>query len=163
MMSWIKVSVFLDHIDEISEQKIEFSKISLKVLIVDDNTISRKLAKGILEKQNFDVMTASSGSEAIEKVRDNEFNLILMDCQMPVLDGFETTMAIREIEQELGRYTPIIALTALAMKGDRERCLAAGMDEYISKPILIEKLFRAISNVIDQNDKRKNLSSGLPV
>lgn len=107
----------------------------LHVLLAEDNLVNQKLALGLLNKQGHHAVLACNGAEAVEKYRSDHFDVILMDVQMPQMDGLEATAAIREIEQKTGRKTPIVAMTAHAMKGDRERCLEAGMDQYLSKPI----------------------------
>jgi len=113
---------------------------SLHLLLAEDNPVNKKLASRLLEKRGHIVTHASNGREAIEAAEKQAFDLILMDVQMPGMDGFEATAAIREKEREIGRHVPIIALTAHAMKGDKERCLAEGMDGYLSKPIHPEEL-----------------------
>ena len=105
-----------------------------RVLLVEDNVANQKLASMILKKLGYEVILAANGKEAVSGM-ENPPDLILMDCQMPEMDGFEATVAIREMEQSIGRHVPIVAMTANAMQGDRERCIAAGMDDYISKPI----------------------------
>jgi PAS domain S-box-containing protein len=117
---------------------------SLRILLAEDNVINRALAVAILEKRGHSLAHATNGREAVEAVAREAFDLIFMDVQMPDMDGFEATRRIREIEEPLGRYTPIVAMTAHAMAGDRERCLAAGMDDYISKPLQKEDLLRVL-------------------
>ncbi len=107
----------------------------LPVLLVEDNPVNQHVATVLLERLGLEVEVASNGQEAVELVSRGKFSLILMDCHMPEMDGFEATVAIRKFEELTGAYTPIIAVTALAMAGDRERCIAAGMDDYIPKPI----------------------------
>ncbi|HTC35551.1 MAG TPA: response regulator [Bryobacteraceae bacterium] len=109
------------------------SQPKLRVLVVEDNAVNQRLAQRILEKEGHAVVLAGNGKEALELLAGQPFDLILMDVQMPVMDGFEATRAIRKLER--GGHITIIATTAHAMTGDRERCLAAGMDGYISKPI----------------------------
>jgi two-component system, sensor histidine kinase and response regulator len=118
----------------------------LRVLVVEDNPISRQLAVHLLEKQGHRVSVAADGREALAALegRDAPFDLVMMDVQMPEMDGLETTALIRRMEKDTGRHLPIVAMTASAMKGDRERCLAAGMDGYVSKPIQPEQFFAAI-------------------
>jgi PAS domain S-box-containing protein len=107
----------------------------LRILVAEDNLVNRAVATGILEKQGHVLMHAATGREAVEAFSDGFFDLILMDVQMPEMDGFEATRRIRELEEATGRHTTIVAMTAHAMAGDRERCLAAGMDDYLSKPV----------------------------
>jgi PAS domain S-box-containing protein len=107
----------------------------LRVLVAEDNAVNQRLATRLLEKRGHRVTVASNGHEAVEALAKQTFDLVLMDVQMPEMDGFEATAAIRELERRTSGHMPIIALTAHAMKGDKERCLAAGMDGYLSKPI----------------------------
>jgi PAS domain S-box-containing protein len=113
---------------------------ALRVLVAEDNTVNQRLATRLLEKRGHRVTITSNGREAVEALANHSFDLVLMDVQMPEMDGFEATAAIREKEKHNGVHIPIIALTAHAMKGDRERCLAAGMDGYLSKPIRSQEL-----------------------
>ena len=121
-----------------------------RILVVEDNMVNQIVATEILEQAGFQVDTAENGQEAVDKLSEN-FDIILMDCQMPVLDGFEASQKIREIEAQKGvsRAVPIIALTANALKGDRERCLEAGMNDYITKPIDAEELCALLAKYID--------------
>jgi len=116
----------------------------LHVLVVDDTVINQRLASGLLLKRGHTVEIAASGKAALEALERTKFDLVLMDVQMPEMDGFEATAAIREQERETGRRTRIVAMTAHAMSGDRERCLAAGMDGYLSKPIDQRSLFDVV-------------------
>jgi CheY-like chemotaxis protein len=109
--------------------------VSLRVLLAEDNLVNQTLAQRLLERRGHRVWTAINGEEAVRLHQSHEFDVVVMDVQMPVLDGLEATAAIRAAEHATGRLTPIIAMTAHAMKGDRERCLEAGMDAYITKPI----------------------------
>jgi signal transduction histidine kinase/CheY-like chemotaxis protein len=108
-----------------------------RILVAEDNVINRKVAVRLLEKRRFEVACADNGAEAVERFRNEPFDLILMDCQMPILSGYAATAEIRRIESECpgGRRIPIVAMTAHAMAGDREKCLESGMDDYLSKPI----------------------------
>lgn len=115
-----------------------------KVLVAEDNKLNQLLARKILEKEGFEVEIASNGLEAVQAFQKNNYAFILMDIQMPEMDGYETTRTIRAIEEERGGHIPIIALTASALDVARELCLKAGMDEYVSKPVDKEKLFTAI-------------------
>jgi signal transduction histidine kinase/CheY-like chemotaxis protein len=120
------------------------------ILLAEDNPVNQRVAQRLLEKRGFRVITAANGEHAIEMWRATLPDLILMDLQMPVLDGISATMRIREEEASGGAHTPIIALTANAMKGDRERCLRSGMDGYVSKPIDMEKLLAAIQAALEE-------------
>jgi CheY-like chemotaxis protein len=117
----------------------------LRVLLAEDSTVNQRLAVALLHKQGHQVTVASNGIEALAALERGVFDVILMDVQMPQMDGLETTARIRALEQGTDRHIPIIAMTALAMKGDRERCLDAGMDYYISKPLHPEDLFDALA------------------
>ena len=110
------------------------------VLLVEDNAVNRKVAQKALDKLGFTVETAVDGAEAVPLASARNFDIILMDIQMPRMDGYAATHLIREIQADSGRHTPIIAMTANAMTGDRERCIEAGMDDYISKPFTRESL-----------------------
>ncbi len=107
----------------------------LRILLVEDNVVNQMVGRGILEKARHRVVVAGNGKEALRLLDEQPFDLVLMDVQMPEMDGFEATAAIREKETRSGEHMPIIAMTAHAMIGDRERCIAAGMDSYITKPI----------------------------
>jgi CheY-like chemotaxis protein len=120
---------------------------SLKILLVEDNLINQKLATRLLEKAGHVVTVAANGKEAVDQVAARLFDLVLMDVQMPEMDGLQATQAIRQ--QEGGeRRLPIVALTAHAMVGDRERCLAAGMDGYLTKPVQTQVLFETMREVL---------------
>ena len=110
------------------------------ILLVDDNIINQKVAENQLSRLNYKFTTVSNGAEAVATLNSNHYDLILMDCHMPVMDGYEATKIIREQETVSGEHIPIIAMTANAMTGDREHCFAAGMDAYLSKPIQAAEL-----------------------
>ena len=116
----------------------------LTILLAEDNEVNQKLAVRLLEKRGHAVVAADTGKAALEALAKQSFDLVLMDIQMPEMDGLEATIAIRESEKKSGKHIPIIAMTANAMVGDKERCLAAGMDAYISKPLQIKELFAVI-------------------
>ncbi len=120
----------------------------LRILLAEDNPVNQKVAVRMLEKRGHNVTVASNGAEAVAAVAAGEFDLVLMDVQMPEMDGFEATAAIREQERETGRHLPIIAMTAHAMEGDREKCLAAGMDGYVAKPVASRELFAVIEGLV---------------
>lgn len=111
------------------------AKFKARVLVVDDYFFNQELTKEMLEMMNCEVDVAENGREAISQFESNKYDLIFMDIQMPEVDGYEATKQIRQIEEGKKLHTPIIALTANVMQGDREKCLSAGMDDYISKPI----------------------------
>ncbi|HZU42066.1 MAG TPA: response regulator, partial [Terriglobales bacterium] len=119
----------------------------LRILLAEDNLVNRMVAVRLLEKSGHLVEVAENGHEAVAKLQLRDFDLVLMDVQMPEMDGLEATAAIRNLEKRTGNHVPIIAMTAHALKGDRERCLAAGMDGYISKPFKLEELLDQIEKV----------------
>jgi PAS domain S-box-containing protein len=119
----------------------------LRVLLAEDNPVNQRLAMRILERLGHNVQVVSNGKEALGRAQAEEFDVILMDVQMPEMDGLEATRAIRNAEAGTGKHVPIVAMTAHAMKGDREKCLSAGMDGYLSKPIRIYDLKGAMSEI----------------
>jgi two-component system, sensor histidine kinase and response regulator len=123
----------------------------LSVLLVEDSLVNRKLASAVLTKQGHRVTVAGDGREAVEAVARQQFDLVLMDIQMPEMDGLQATRAIRRAEQSTGQHVPIIALTAHALKGDQEVCLKAGMDGYVSKPVTARQLRQAIEEVLGKS------------
>jgi len=135
-----------------------------RILLVEDNMVNQIVAIEILEQAGFVVDTANDGQEAVDILSDSavgKFNIVLMDCQMPVLDGFEASRAIRKIEiQKNIQAIPIIALTANALKGDRERCLEAGMNDYITKPIDVDALNALLAKYIDVKDGSTHKKTG---
>jgi CheY-like chemotaxis protein/HPt (histidine-containing phosphotransfer) domain-containing protein len=120
----------------------------LRVLLAEDNAVNRRVAAGLLEKRGYEVLIATNGREALEILERETVDAVLMDLQMPVMGGFEATRVIREREVARDRRTPIIAMTAHAMKGDRERCLEAGMDDYVSKPVKPSDLVAALERAV---------------
>ena len=135
----------------ITKYSIRESHKRLRILVVEDNPINQKVAAHILQKYGNTVILANDGKEALEAFKKEEFDLILMDVQMPVMDGFQATAAIRKVERSTGKHIPIIALTAHTMKGDRKKCLDAGMDDYVSKPIKPDVLFQTIDELLLKN------------
>jgi signal transduction histidine kinase/CheY-like chemotaxis protein len=121
---------------------------SLRVLLAEDNLVNQLLASRLLEKRGHSVAVANNGCEALAAFERESFDLILMDVQMPEMDGLEATVAIREKEKGSGSHVPIVALTAHAMKGDREKCLAVGMDGYLTKPIRPQELDEVLESYI---------------
>jgi len=124
-----------------------------RILLVEDNLVNQTLAVRLLEKRGYIVSVAGNGRDALAALEKAEFDLILMDVQMPVLDGYEATAAIREMERNSGSHMPIIAMTAHALKGDEERCLSAGMDAYVSKPIRTNEMFATIESALGKGDE----------
>ena len=110
--------------------------------------MNQVVAARILTRESHTVVIANNGQEAVDLYQHQPFDILLMDVTMPVLDGYDASRLIRQIEQKTGRHVPIIAMTARAMIGDRERCLEAGMDEYLSKPIHRELLFRKMAKLV---------------
>jgi CheY-like chemotaxis protein len=116
-----------------------------RILLAEDNLVNQRLAVKLLEKQGHTVVLVNNGREALDTLDRDTFDLVLMDVQMPILSGLEAAALIREREKASGQHIRIIALTANAMSGDREKCLAAGMDGYLSKPIRVEELMEVLS------------------
>jgi PAS domain S-box-containing protein len=132
----------------ITRHTLREGRVPLRVLLAEDNVVNQKLACRLLENHGDIVVVAGNGVQVLETLERQSFDLILMDAQMPHMDGFEATAAIRRQEQETGAHLPIIAMTAHAMVGDRQRCLEAGMDGYISKPVHPHEMFEAIEAVL---------------
>ena len=139
--------------DLVTKHSIRESKARLRVLVAEDNPVNQKLAQKLLKKMGHVVDLAGNGREAVDAFSRAAFDVILMDVQMPEMDGFAATLAIREKEKADGGHTPIIAMTAHAMKGDREKCLDAGMDGYVSKPIQVPKLAEVIESLTGKHGK----------
>jgi CheY-like chemotaxis protein len=121
----------------------------ITILLVEDNVVNQKVAAQQLKRLGYAVHIANNGEEALAKLQVQEYRLILMDCQMPYMDGFAATRLIRQRESVLDKHTPIVAMTANAMDGDRTLCLEAGMDDYISKPVRIEQLRNILTHWLD--------------
>jgi CheY-like chemotaxis protein len=127
------------------------SQIARRILLAEDNVVNQRVAIALLEKEGHQVVVVANGIEAIAAWRKQSFDLILTDIQMPVMDGFEATSEIRRAERGTNTRIPIVAMTAHAMTGDRERCLSSGMDDYISKPIRKSELMRTIARLTKQS------------
>jgi two-component system sensor histidine kinase/response regulator len=121
----------------------------LRVLVAEDNPVNQRIAQQLLRKRELAVTLADDGRQAVDAFEAGRFDLVLMDVQMPEMDGFEAVAAIRALERAQGRpHTPIVAVTAHAMVGDRERCLEAGMDAYLSKPLRRQLLFELVDELL---------------
>jgi two-component system sensor histidine kinase/response regulator len=134
--------------DLITQHSLRETRRGLKILVAEDSPVNVKLVVRLLEKRGHTAVTVGNGKEALEAYEKDKFDVILMDIQMPGMDGFEATAAIREKEKTTGTHVPIVAMTAHAMKGDRDRCLEAGMDKYVSKPIRAGEMFETIESVV---------------
>jgi PAS domain S-box-containing protein len=137
----------------VTRHTLREAKNRTRILLAEDNAVNQTLALRLLEKRGYIVSIACNGREAVAALEKETFDVVLMDIQMPEMDGFEATATIRERERPTGRHTPIVAMTAHALKGDEERCLSAGMDAYISKPIRTNELFSTIKKVLGKNSE----------
>jgi CheY-like chemotaxis protein/HPt (histidine-containing phosphotransfer) domain-containing protein len=145
----------------ITRHSLRESRQPLRILLVEDTFVNQRLATAILEKQGHGVTLASNGRQALERLDQQTFDLVLMDVQMPEMDGFAATEAIRQRERQSGEHLPIIAMTARAMKEDEQRCLEAGMDAYVSKPFRAVQLLEAIAQLLfDSNPAAAPPSAG---
>ena len=124
----------------------------LRLLLAEDNAVNQRLAVSLLEKRGHQVVVAENGREALAALDGQPFDAVLMDVQMPEMDGFEATAAIRARDANSGAHTPIIAMTAHALKGDRDRCCEAGMDAYVSKPLRPQELFEVLEGLVTAAD-----------
>lgn len=140
--------------DVSQESGVEPEVRPLRILVVEDNAINQVVAVEMLRRLGHSSVVAGNGEEGLARLKSERFDLVLMDVQMPVKDGLTTTREIREQERTTGAHIPIIATTAHAMKGDKERCLAAGMDAYLTKPVSTARLREAIESVIKENSSR---------
>ena len=136
------------HTPLITRHSLREHRQRFRILLAEDNVINQKLVTRVLEKYRHTVEIAEDGQKALEILDKEPFDLILMDVQMPRMDGFKATVAIREKEKKTGMHIPIVAMTAHAMRGDRQRCLDAGMDDYISKPLKAEELVKIIDKTV---------------
>jgi signal transduction histidine kinase/CheY-like chemotaxis protein len=135
----------------VTRHSLREGRLPLRILLTEDNLVNQRLASRLLEKEGHTVTVAEDGAKAVEACLQNTFDLILMDVQMPVMDGLEATACIRQAEQSSGAHIPIIAMTAHAMTGDRQRFLKCGMDGYVSKPIHSRELLDAIDSALAAN------------
>jgi len=139
---------------EAAEESFTQSLRQLNILLAEDNTVNQRVVAGLLKKRSHQVTVAGTGREALAALAVEQFDLVLMDVQMPDMDGFEATAALRAHELESGGHLPVVALTAHAMQGDREKCMERGMDGYLSKPIRPADLFQEITRVLADKDSR---------
>lgn len=123
------------------------------ILVVDDNTANQYVARVVLEKFGHKAHIVDNGHDAITAAAQGQYDLILMDCRMPICDGYEATEAIRRMQAMSGRHCPIIGVTACAMEGDRERCFASGMDDYVTKPVSLEVFRDVLERWLPQGQK----------
>ena len=137
----------------VTRHTLREEKHRIRILLAEDNALNQTLAVRLLEKRGYSVTVAPNGQAAVEAFQTGGFELVLMDIQMPGMDGFEATAAIREREKLIGGHIPIVAMTAHALVGDQERCIASGMDGYVSKPIRTSELFATIEKMLADNLK----------
>lgn len=150
-IEFVKNDLF-KNIKDINIEKIENS-IDNKILLVEDNELNRRLFIAIIKQLGFTCDIAINGIDAVEKVKLKDYKIIFMDCNMPIMDGYEATCEIRKLENEI-KHTHIVAMTANALEGESDKCKFYGMDEYISKPINIEKIKKIILEKVGySNDK----------
>ena len=135
----------------VTRHSLKEAKKRARILLAEDNAVNRTLAIRLLEKRGYTVKVAANGREAVTAFEKEVFDAILMDVQMPEMDGFEATAKIREHEKSTGKHIPIIAMTAHALKGDEDRCIEAGMDGYVSKPIRTNELYAALEKVVKKD------------
>jgi CheY-like chemotaxis protein len=129
-----------------------FAGQDLRILLVEDNIVNQKVAQGMLKKFGLGAKTVANGQEAIEALSSIDYDLVFMDCQMPVMDGYAATRLIRDTTTPvLNHGVPIVAMTANAMQGDKEKCLLAGMDDYVAKPITPKALKAALARWLPIN------------
>jgi len=134
----------------ITSQTIHEARPRLRILLAEDNLINQKVAVHLLEKRGHTVTAYNDGKKVLAAMKNDHYDLVLMDIQMHRMNGYEVTAAVRKHEEKTQKHTPIVAMTAHAMKGDRERCLNAGMDDYLAKPLRPEELFETIERVIEE-------------
>jgi len=147
---------------KVGNQSVVHSKHHETILIVEDNVINQKVAINLINKLGYSADLAVNGTQALQMLEKKAYSLILMDCQMPEMDGFEVTRQIRDSEKSTGQHIPIIAMTANAMEDDRAKCLEAGMDDYLSKPIKTESLIATLMQWLGQSENAYQVSNKEP-
>jgi two-component system, sensor histidine kinase and response regulator len=135
----------------VTRHRLNEMRPQVRVLLAEDNLVNQKVALAMLKRAGYQADVASNGLEAVEAMKERQYDLVFMDVQMPEMNGYEATQKIRQLELRLGRRTPIIAMTANAMQGDREKCLEAGMDDYIAKPVTGEQIQTVLSKWVKDN------------
>ncbi len=138
----------------VTRHSLRESRSRMQILLVEDNAVNQLVALRLLEKYGHSVTVASDGRKALAALEQQPFDVVLMDIQMPEMNGWEATQAIREKEKETGQHIPIVAMTAHAMKGDEERCIAAGMDSYVAKPIRTQELLTVLDEIGDRKGSK---------
>jgi len=121
---------------------------AVNILVAEDNVVNQRLVKELLIRKNYNVVIVENGLKIFDAMEEGKFDIVLMDVQMPVMDGLEATSIIREIEKGTGKHTPIIGITAYSVKADREKCVDAGMDDYLSKPFVKEEFYKLIEKYL---------------
>ncbi|MBI3307540.1 MAG: PAS domain S-box protein [Candidatus Omnitrophica bacterium] len=154
LMTLLTPNAAIDSVALITKHSIKESKKHLRILLAEDNLVNQQVALRILEKRGHNVFVADTGRKVVEAVKKETFDMVLMDIQMPEMDGFEATELIRRRERESGSHLTIIAMTANAMEGAREKCLQAGMDGYLAKPIRSQELFELIDKFTPNAEKK---------
>jgi len=151
------------HADLITRHSLPLNRAMLRILLAEDNPVNQKVARRMLEKQHHCVTVVGNGIEVLRVFEEKAFDLILMDIQMPEMDGIETTSVIRQRERQSGGHVPIVALTAHALSEDRERLIAAGMDGYVAKPIRLAELVSEINRLTEDGGLRAESLQLAPV
>jgi len=160
----VRQSQLFDSIAKVMERKSEEPSVATiagstteapqrigRILVAEDNEVNQRVIKKQLTKLGWsEIVVVPNGQRAVESVMSKDFDLVLMDCQMPILDGYSATREIRKAEALTGRHVTIVAMTANALSGDRDACLSVGMDDYVAKPIQLEDLRRAITRWLSQ-------------
>jgi len=145
-----------DAIESRSTDGGDFDFKGIKILLAEDNPVNQKVAEAILQKNDFKVTTVVNGQQAYDTFTQDDFDIVLMDCQMPILDGFEATRLINDFQQDRATQVPVIALTANAMASDRDKCLDAGMKGFVAKPFRAEMLLSTIKEFLNQHESSMN-------